>query len=84
MAFCAIVSRRKRYLEQLCSLNKKLHRTFDLAPDDTLGIEFARAKNFPQEWADFVIVRADAIGHRIYSLWATDRPRRNSAIFFAQ
>ena len=34
-------------------LNKKLRRAFDLPSHDTLGIEFARAKNFPQEWASF-------------------------------
>src|SRR5205823_9866771 len=62
------LSRRKRYLEQLYSLNKKLQRTFDLAPNDTLGIEFARAKNFPQEWADFVVVGATAIGYCVDGL----------------
>ena len=59
---------RKLYLKQLCSLNKKLKRTFDLAPDDPLGIEFARAKNFPQERPDFVVVGAKAIRDRVDGL----------------
>src|SRR5262249_43304811 len=61
-------NRRKRYLEQLCSLNKKLHRTFDLVSHDMLGIEFARAKKFPQEWAHFVLVCPDTIGKSLYDL----------------
>src|SRR5262249_53692225 len=54
--------------KELCSLDQKLHGTLDLAAYHLLGIEFARAKNFPQDGPNFVVMLAEATCHCVDSL----------------
>ena len=62
------VRSRQLTAEHLAGLNNELGGAFDLRSHNPLRIKFLRAKDLPEQWLHFEIVRAHSLGHQIDQL----------------
>src|SRR6516162_6181573 len=55
--------RREIAFEKFCCLNKKLDRTLNVRVHCTLGKKLSRTKDFPENWTNLIVFRAESAGH---------------------